>query len=68
MKQFERRVAGGVFGTASGKIAGGDPGIVDQDVKVAVMRAEVVVRCLVVGGFGDVELENISAGVGSGVF
>ncbi len=55
----EGNVGGGVFGAGAGKRAARNPGIVDEDIETAVFGVEVVVGGLVVGGFGDVELEHV---------
>ena len=55
-------------GPVPGKVPRGDAGVVDQDVEAAVLRVEVVVGGLVVGGAGDVELEYVGIDAGGAKF
>jgi hypothetical protein len=60
VEQVEGDIGGAVLGAGAGKAAGGDSGVVDEDVEKAVLGVEVVVGGFVAGGAGDVEERRCS--------
>ncbi len=59
VEQIHRHIDCRVLRPGAGKWAGGDSGVVYQDVEPAVFRFEVVVRSLMAGRIGHIELQKV---------